>query len=97
MALNVIHAAAKVSSQSDQQRTNCAVGLHWLRSDWPRPCKNSKNWEATRMNFLNSTKIKSTRQSSSTWTRFGRTFILSSSRVAAFLHSQDPKATWASG
>jgi hypothetical protein len=33
LALNVIHAAAKVSSQSDQQRTNCAVGLHWLRSD----------------------------------------------------------------
>ena len=33
LALNVIHAAEKVSSQSDQQRTNCADGLHWLRSD----------------------------------------------------------------
>jgi hypothetical protein len=32
MALNVIHSAAKVKSLSDQQRTNCAVGLGWLRS-----------------------------------------------------------------
>jgi hypothetical protein len=32
MALNVIHGAAKVWSLSDQQRTNCAVGLDWLRS-----------------------------------------------------------------
>ena len=32
MALNVIHGAAKVSSLSDQQRTNCAVGLDWLGS-----------------------------------------------------------------
>ncbi|MGD0421786.1 MAG: hypothetical protein ABSA68_19770, partial [Xanthobacteraceae bacterium] len=28
----VIHGAAKVWSLSDQQRTNCAVGLDWLRS-----------------------------------------------------------------
>jgi hypothetical protein len=32
LALNVIHGAAKVWSLSDQQRTNCAVGLEWLRS-----------------------------------------------------------------
>ena len=32
MALNVIHDAAKVWSLSDQQRTNCAGGLDWLRS-----------------------------------------------------------------
>jgi hypothetical protein len=32
LALNVIHGAAKVWSPSDQQRTNCAVGLDWLRS-----------------------------------------------------------------
>ena len=31
MALNVIHGAAKVWSLSDQQRTNCAVGLDRLR------------------------------------------------------------------
>jgi len=35
LALNVIHGAAKVWSLSDQQRTNCAVGLDRLRSAWP--------------------------------------------------------------
>ena len=43
MPLNVIHGAAKVSSQSDQQRTNCAVGLHStpqrLTRFGPRPSK----------------------------------------------------------
>jgi hypothetical protein len=33
VALNVIHGVAKVWSLSDQQRTNCAVGLDWLRGD----------------------------------------------------------------
>jgi hypothetical protein len=32
LALNVIHGAAKVWSLSDQQRTNCAVGLDQFRS-----------------------------------------------------------------
>jgi hypothetical protein len=32
MALNVIHGAKKAWSLSDQQRTNCAVGLDWLGS-----------------------------------------------------------------
>jgi hypothetical protein len=32
LALNVIHGAAKVLSLSDQHRTNCALGLDWLRS-----------------------------------------------------------------
>jgi hypothetical protein len=32
MALSVIHGAAKVWSLWDQQRTNCVVGLDWLRS-----------------------------------------------------------------
>ena len=32
LALNVIHGAAKVWSLSDQQRTNCALGLDGLRS-----------------------------------------------------------------
>jgi len=45
-ALNVIHGAAKVWSLSDQQRTNCAVGLDWLRSVrafcMDRPCVASR-------------------------------------------------------
>ena len=32
MALNVIHGAARLWSLTDQQRTNCAVGLDWVGS-----------------------------------------------------------------
>jgi hypothetical protein len=47
------------------------------------------------MIFLRSTEIERANERSRSKTRFREMFILSPSRTAAFLHSQDPKRTWA--